>query len=78
MSSYEVRADWDAQAKVWVASSEDVPGLNTEAETFEALVEKVLAIVPELLELNHVPLRDHGQNIQIKATRNATLKSAAA
>jgi hypothetical protein len=30
---YFVRAEWDAEAAVWVAASDDVPGLVTEAET---------------------------------------------
>jgi predicted RNase H-like HicB family nuclease len=51
---YVVRAEWDDEAAVWVASSEDVPGLVTGAATLEALVEKLRAIVPEMLELNGV------------------------
>lgn len=45
-------AEWDGEAGVWVATSEDVPGLVTEAETVEALMEKLRVLVPELLELN--------------------------
>ncbi len=52
MKQYTVRADWDAEAKVWMATSEDVPGLTVEAETLDALVEEVKHVVPELLELN--------------------------
>jgi len=47
-----VRADWDDDAKVWVASSADIDGLATEADTLEALSAKVLVMVAELLELN--------------------------
>jgi hypothetical protein len=49
---YYVHAVWDDEAKVWVASSEDVSGLATEAETAEALVEKLKTLIPELLALN--------------------------
>jgi predicted RNase H-like HicB family nuclease len=49
---YYVHADWDEEAKVWVASSEDVPGLATEAETAEDLVQKLKTLIPELLSLN--------------------------
>ena len=49
---YVVRADWDAEAKVWFAYSDDVPGLATGAETMEALVDKLKIVVPELLEEN--------------------------
>ncbi|MFY9875785.1 MAG: DUF1902 domain-containing protein [Rhodomicrobium sp.] len=40
-----VRADWDDDAKVWVASSADIDGLATEAATLEELRDKVLGMV---------------------------------
>ena len=49
---YIVSATWDDEAKVWVAESDDVPGLVTEAPTEEALLKKLEALVPELLEAN--------------------------
>jgi hypothetical protein len=49
---YYVHAVWDDEARVWVASSDDVPGLATESETAEALVEKLRFLIPELLSLN--------------------------
>lgn len=50
--TYTVRAEWDDEASVWVASSDDVPGLVTEAATLEGLMEKLRVMVPEMLELN--------------------------
>lgn len=47
-----VNAEWDGEAKVWVATSDDVPGLVTEADTVEALTEKLSVMIPELLEAN--------------------------
>ncbi len=47
-----VHADWDAEAGVWVATSTDVPGLATEADTVEALVAKLETMIPELLAAN--------------------------
>lgn len=47
-----VKASWDEEANVWVAQSSDIQGLATEAETLEGLREKVLAMIPELIELN--------------------------
>lgn len=49
---YYVHAHWDEEAKVWVAASDDVPGLATEADTTEALVQKLKTLIPELLDLN--------------------------
>jgi len=48
----EVKAFWDPEAKVWVAESEDVPGLVTEADSVDTLVEKLKMLIPELLEEN--------------------------
>lgn len=50
--SIVVKATWDDDAKVWVAQSSDIQGLATEADTLETLRNKVLAMIPELLELN--------------------------
>ena len=51
----QIQADWDDEASVWVAISDDVPGLVTEAETLEQLIEKLKIMVPELLDLNGDP-----------------------
>lgn len=47
-----VRAEWDDEARVWVATSDDVPGLATEADTLEALAVKLETMIPELLDAN--------------------------
>jgi len=48
----EILAEWGDEAQVWVATSDDVPGLVTEAPTMEALVKRLRAIIPELMVLN--------------------------
>ena len=54
VTPYRVIAEWDA--RVWVASSEDVPGLATGADTFEDLIEKLKVVIPELLvEMDYCP-----------------------
>lgn len=52
VTPYRVIAEWDEDARVWVTSSEDVPGLATGADTFEDLIEKLKIVVPELLDEN--------------------------
>ena len=47
-----VRAEWDDEADVWVATSDDVPGLATEETSMEDLVAKLKVMIPELLEAN--------------------------
>ena len=49
---YHIQARWDSEGGVWVAESEDVPGLVAEAESPNALAKKLRVLIPELLELN--------------------------
>lgn len=49
---YTIEAFWDTDVKVWIATSDEVPGLSTEAPTMEKLVKKLDVIVPELLKAN--------------------------
>jgi predicted RNase H-like HicB family nuclease len=51
---YHIQARWDSEGGVWVAESEDVPGLVAEAESPNALAKKLRVLIPELLELNGV------------------------
>ncbi|EKQ67415.1 protein of unknown function (DUF1902) [Leptolyngbyaceae cyanobacterium JSC-12] len=66
--TYQIDAFWDAEAAVWVATSEDVPGLATEADTIEALSQKLRQIIPDLLLLNHVISADYAGTIVIQLT----------
>ena len=47
-----VRADWDDDAKVWVATTSDIRGLAVEAETFDLLREAVTGAIADLIEEN--------------------------
>ena len=47
-----VNLTWDPEASVWVATSDDIPGLVLESGSFDALLERTRFAVPELLELN--------------------------
>jgi hypothetical protein len=52
MKELLVTAQWDDEAKVWVSTSRDISGMATEAPSLDALLERVLAVAPELLEDN--------------------------
>ena len=54
MSEYHVNAFWDDEAKVWVGTSEDVPGLCVEAGTLEELMQAAGELIPDLLTLNGI------------------------
>jgi predicted RNase H-like HicB family nuclease len=65
---YHVHADWDPDVSVWVATSDDVPGLATEAATLEALTEKLHTLIPELLEANDLLLGGQPEAISFELT----------
>jgi len=54
-STLKVTAFWDPDANVWVAQSEDVPGLVVEAETLDKLVPELEILIPILLAENKIP-----------------------
>lgn len=49
---YIITFTWDNEANVWIATSNDIPGLVLESGSFDALLERTRFAVPELLELN--------------------------
>lgn len=61
MKKLLVNAQWDSEAEVWVATSEDIPGLVTEAASLDELLSRVLAAAPELLEDNAHLIEDSGR-----------------
>ncbi len=65
---FKVQAFWDAEAQVWVATSEDVPGLVTEASTIELLTQKLRVIIPELIVLNQIVSSDYVGSISFELT----------
>ena len=52
MATLLVKAVWDEEAAVWVATSDDVPGLVTEADSFDRLMQKLKVLIPEMLDEN--------------------------
>ena len=76
MRQYHVVANWDSEAKVWFAESDDIPGLVTEAPTLERLIERIRAVAPELLELNNGAPHEPAEVI-VSAERRESLDHAA-
>ena len=50
---YTANLQWDPEAAVWIATSDDIIGLVLESGSVDALIERVRYAVPELLELNN-------------------------
>jgi predicted RNase H-like HicB family nuclease len=66
--TYKVEAFWDSEAEVWVATSEDVLGLVTEASTIEALTQKLREMIPELIQMNRIMPPDYVGSITFELT----------
>ncbi|MBQ6004912.1 MAG: DUF1902 domain-containing protein [Selenomonadaceae bacterium] len=56
-SKNQCRVDfqYDNEAGVWIATSDDLTGLILESESPETLMKRVIAAAPELIELNNLP-----------------------
>jgi hypothetical protein len=54
-----VEVEWDEEARVWVATSDDVPGLTAEHSDFSALEDMVLELVPMLLKEKNYEIPVH-------------------
>jgi predicted RNase H-like HicB family nuclease len=63
-----VQAIWDSEAEVFVATSDDVPGLITEAATPAELLAKLKEMIPELLNLNGYRGDDAGEFPEVPLT----------
>jgi hypothetical protein len=73
-----VRAEWDAEAAVWVATSDDVPGLVVEHADFRRLEEMVVELVPILLSENgRLPEGGGDYDVPVHIAANALSRSRA-
>jgi hypothetical protein len=73
MRHYKIKAKWDADAGVYVASCDEI-GLVTEAPTFEALSARLDSMVLEMADLNDPQDRD---DIMINIVTKRSIKAAA-
>ena len=54
MPEYIIDLSWDNEAAVWIATSQNIPGLILESGSLDELIERVRFAAPELLALNGV------------------------
>jgi len=47
-----IDAHWDDEARVWIATSEDVPGLVVEAASWAQMIDEVRLVLPDLLDID--------------------------
>jgi cytidylate kinase len=72
MTLFIIQAVWDPQASVWVAESDDVPGLAAEAASLETLRPKLLAMISDLVEENNMVI--DGDEIAIHVVAHSSDK----
>jgi len=78
-----VKAAFDADAGVWFVESSDIPGLNAEAASLEALIENLPGLVADLAEASDVladrdnPTGEYSIEIVAHATARIRLSTAA-
>jgi len=71
MSEYTVLLAWDEEAQVWIATSEDIPGLVLESGSLDVLMERARYAAPELLEI--MGKDPAGVSLSFKAERHAAV-----
>ncbi len=72
--SITIDARWDGEASVWIATSNDVPGLVVEADTWPAMIEEVRLVLPDLPELS----RERSDNLSLTFRAEEHLEVAGA
>ena len=75
MNEYHILLTWDDEARVWIAESDDIPGLILESGSLDALIERVRYAAPELLELSGLPITVDNE-IKSRHTANGIMKRA--
>ena len=74
MTLLVIKAAFDHEASVWHVSDSDIPGLATEARSFDSLREKLLIMVPELLEANGIAMGADEIPVEIIAYDTARIR----
>ena len=52
LMQFTVTVSHDEREGVWYVQSSDIPGLHVEAPTYDALMDVIIDVVPELIEAN--------------------------
>ncbi len=70
---FVVTAVWEAENAVWVATSDDIPGLIVESEHYDQLLALVTELAPELIRDNRVSTAGRAPEIRLIAERGAPI-----
>ncbi len=67
MPEYTVNLLWDPEARVWIATSDSIPGLVLESGSMDALIERVRFAAPEIMAANG--LKEHDFTLRFHSER---------
>ena len=73
-----IDANWDSDVRVWVATSEDVPGVAVEADTTNETMDILKDVILDLMEANGVEAVDDMEVVVRFAQRQESLPMKAA
>ena len=73
-----IDANWDSGARVWVSTSEDVPGVAVEADTTNQTVNILKDVIFDLMEANGIETDDDMDVVVRFAQREESLSKKAA
>jgi len=76
--SVVIKAAHDPEAGVWFVAESDLFGLNAEAETLEGLVDKLPAVISDLLEPGEAGDTEVPVDLVVRISARVSLRSDAA
>jgi hypothetical protein len=68
-----IDARWDDEVRVWIATSEDAPGLVVEAASWQTMIDEARIVLPDLLEMDS----DSARNVSLTFKAETHLDLAA-
>jgi hypothetical protein len=72
MTAKTVELAWAEKRKIWYVAKSEIPGLVSEAPTYEALMNRVIGVVPNLVALNRIDY--DGNNLLVRFTTDQTVE----
>ena len=69
-----VKIGWDDDAKVWVATSDDIRGLAVEGDSLDKLHAKIMDALHDLIELNG--FEHEGDQVPVELLTEASVNMA--
>ena len=64
--TFAINAYWDAEAQVWIATSDDVSGLVLEDRTYEGVLREARLAIPDLLECGGIPCGEFSLEVAVR------------